>query len=129
MKMHDCRCYYAETGEGKWMVHAVPLPCGKDMHVSFTGGEKPHIGATALAIPRRSLSDPGKVSASVSVLCVTGHKDDQLAREAALKIASALDCVVSVTVGLHIENADCNDIEKITDNFYHAIRKIIDMYR
>jgi hypothetical protein len=129
MEICDCRCSCAKTGESRWIVNAVSLICGKDMHVSFTGGEKPHIGATALAIPRKSLSDPEKVSASVSVLCVTGHKDDQLAREAALKIASALDLVVSVTVGLHMENANTNDIKKITDNFYQAVEKIIDMYR
>jgi|GEM_PF-1932719 len=68
--------------------------------VSLFGGI-PHVGATALAIPRPSLKDPARTSATSSVLTVTGHKDDVLARRLAESLAAGLNRVVSVTAGVH----------------------------
>lgn len=68
--------------------------------VSLFGGI-PHVGTTALAIPRPSLKDPGRMSATASVLNVTGHKDDELARRLAESLAAGLNRVVAVTAGVH----------------------------
>ncbi len=108
--------YFAQ-GEGKHRVEAHVKRCGNDVLVAFTGGGAPHIGAAALAVPRPGISDPAKCSASASVLCVTGHKDDELARAAALRLAASIGNTVCVTVGIHIDNAAKTDICLLCENF------------
>jgi hypothetical protein len=118
-----CRFGY---GEGCQRIEAVASVCGNDMVVIVGGGSRYHIGAVALAVPRASLGDPAKVSASASVLCVVGHKDDELARSYALKIASVFNCTVSVNVGIHIDQANDEDITTLIHNSDNVINQLID---
>ncbi len=103
-------------GKGRHIVDARLLTCGQDIVVIINGGEAPHIGAAVLAVPRPSLSDPAQISASASVLCVTGHKDDEVARKLALRLASEFHCVTAVIAGIHIEQALEEDIEILKRN-------------
>lgn len=77
-----------------------------------------------MATPRPSLADKAKVSASASVLCVTGHKEDQLARDAALRLSSAFQCIVVVTVGLHVDDASAEEIRRLSDNYQAALDEV-----
>ncbi|MDR1885730.1 MAG: hypothetical protein LBQ56_05595 [Synergistaceae bacterium] len=106
-----------EIGTGLHLVSGVVVFCGRDIAVNIGGGDTPHVGAAAVASPRQSLKKDGSISASASVLCVMGHKDDMLARKAALRFASELDTNVVVSVGLHIDDADENDFLTIQGNF------------
>ncbi len=117
--------YQFGYGEGCKRIEAVASLCGGDVAVSIVGGSRYHIGAVAMAVPRPSLKDPSKVSASASVICVTGHKDDELARHAALKIASALNCTVSVNVGIHIDQAGEEDLDALMLNSNHVVSQLI----
>lgn len=117
--------HHFETGEGRYKIEAIVVIAGRDLNITVGGGTSYHIGATALAIPRPSLDDPGLVSASASVICVTGHKDDQLARSAALKLSARFNCVVTVNAGLHIDDANADDIGLLTSNFNTLIQDII----
>lgn len=118
------RSFALTAGEGRQRVAAVVVICGEDLAIHAGGGEKPHIGAVALAIPRSSLSGGGALSASASVLCVTGHKEDELARAAALRLAARFNVRVTVTAGLHIDNATAADIGVLETNFAAAISRI-----
>lgn len=89
------------------------ITVGSDLCVSVFGGDKPHIGAVALASPRVSLDDPSIPSSSASVMTISGHKEDLLARELSLVLSSQLKSVVSVSMGIHIEKATQEDIESI----------------
>ena len=107
-----------QAGMGKYTLSAALLFCGKDLALVIGGGSRPHIGACALAVPRLSLDKKTNgISSSASVICVSGHKEDQLAREAALDLAAKYNCVVSVSVGIHLDDADKEDILQLTDNF------------
>lgn len=121
-------CISIQAGEDRWRVQGAMLICGRDIHITFAGGEVPHIGAAALAVPRNSLADPGKISSSASVLCVIGHKDDQLARDTALDLAAAFETTVSVTVGLHIDHADTRDIKLLLTNFREVVSKMKEQF-
>ena len=88
---------------------------GRDYEVSLRGGQKPHIGCTVLAIPRLSLSGDGSISATSSVLNVTGHKDETLCRYLAEKIASAKNAVVVCTGGFHMDHISKAQIDEVTD--------------
>ncbi len=84
---------------------------GPDLVVSIGGGTRAHVGAVAVAQPRPSLKGDGKVSATASVIALVGHKEDELARWAALHLASQLNTTVVVTAGLHIDDADPDQIQ------------------
>ena len=68
------------SGEALLKVQGNLSLCGGDICLNIGGGTLPHIGAVAVAEPRPSLRMDGSNSASCSVLCILGHKDDVLAR-------------------------------------------------
>ncbi len=121
--------WFEGHGTGRTRVEAVVVSCGPDISVCFGGGEGPHIGAVALGIPRPSLADPSAPSASASVLCVTGHKEDELARTAALEFATALGCRVSVSIGLHVDDAARDDIVEMAQNHRIVLDRVIGLLR
>ena len=102
----------AAYGEGRYRIEAIALRCGDDVLVTFTGGERPHIGAVSLAI-----YEPERNSATVSTITAYGHRDDELSRAAAKKLASAWKCTVSVNVGIHVDAADRREIQVLRENF------------
>ncbi|MDR3353757.1 MAG: hypothetical protein LBO21_01810 [Synergistaceae bacterium] len=106
-----------ETGDGIHRVSGIVVYCGKDIAITIGGGDTPHVGAASVASPRQSLRKDGTISASASVLCVMGHKDDMPARKAALRFASELNTNVVVSVGLHIDNPKESDFSAIQNNF------------
>lgn len=87
-------------------------PMGSDIALAIFGGQKPHIGCTVLAMPRPSLTGHGR-SATVSTLNRTGHKDDVVATQVAHAVAAEMNCVVSCSCGIHIDEADPALIEAI----------------
>ena len=109
------------TGEGAHRVEVLCASVGPDLCLCIAGGESPHIGAASLAVPRESLRGDGEPSASASVLCVTGHKEDELARDTALRFASRLNCRVLVSAGLHIDRAAERDIALLLGNCRSAL--------
>ena len=115
------RSFSVAAGEGAHRVEVLCALLGADVCLCIGGGRAPHIGAAALAVPRESLGPDGGLSASASVLCVTGHKEDELAREAALRFAARLGGHVLVSAGLHIERADARDIRLLLDNCRAAL--------
>ncbi len=116
---------YFKSGDGRYTVEAVVVIDGHDLSVTIGGGTAYHIGAAALAVPRPSLDDPGIISSSASVICVTGHKEDDLARSAALQLSSRFNCVASVNVGLHVDDATAEDIQQLIHNFNTLVKDII----
>ena len=98
---------------------------GQDLLVAIWGGERPHIGAVAVAQPRPSLKDHSLRSATASVFCYPGHKDDIIAKEAAEKISSALDTNVTVTVGIHWDDIDEEGIQSVIENSRQLVKMII----
>lgn len=111
------------VGSKSYEITAMVTLCGKDVVVAIGGGESPHVGAVALASPRPSLNNNGVISATASVLCVMGHKEDIAARDVALRLASKLNTVTLVSVGLHLDSATLEDIERLQNNFKELIDK------
>ena len=86
---------------GRFKITAITTAIGKDIQVVICGGDRPHIGAVALAQPRASLRNPEKTSATCSVLSVLGHKEDIVVKHASEKLAASLKTNVVVTAGIH----------------------------
>lgn len=76
---------------------------GDDYCILLSGGEKPHIGCTVLAVPRPSLSGSGEVSVTSSVLNVTGHKDEVICRILAEEAARRKNAAAVCTGGFHVD--------------------------
>ena len=104
------------TKQGEYDLEASVRAIGEDLLIAIWGGEKPHIGAVALAQPRPSLKDPRTMSATVSVFCYVGHKEDGLAKQAAEKLAATFNTRVVVTAGIHWDNLSEEGIRKVMQN-------------
>jgi gallate decarboxylase subunit D len=105
-----------KTREGNFDLTASVTKVGQDAVVVIFGGERPHIGAVALADPRQSLKHPEKRSATASVLCLLGHKEDAIAKFASERLAAAANRPVVVTAGIHWDNLREADIDQIMKN-------------
>lgn len=108
-------------GVGPYRVEIAAAVCGADLSIAICGGSLHHVGAAALGVPRPSLKDPQKRSASESVLCVVGHKDDEIAKSAAHRLAAAFGCVASVSAGLHLDDAGQEDIQGLVAGYEQAL--------
>lgn len=108
--------FSVQTPPGDYQLNAGVRLIGEDVLVAVWGGEKPHIGAVAAAQPRPSLRDPQVTSATASVICFVGHKEDELAKAAAEVLAGMLNTRVVVTAGIHWDNLDQAGIQKVLRN-------------
>jgi len=111
-------------GKDKYKVKLVAIKSGEDLTVIISGGENPHIGTIAVSIPRPSLKDSNKVSASTSVFTLTGHKEDELSKQIAESITKITKKVTVVIVGLHIEKATSKDVECLIKNTQKVVSKL-----
>lgn len=94
-------------------INCSAVEMGNDWNISIYGGDIPHIGALALGIPRPSLEDKNKISSSVSVLTITGHKEDAIVQKIAKVLSSTLNSTVVVSCGIHINNITFSDIQDL----------------
>lgn len=97
-------------GKDRYMVSAKVICCGSDLSVTITGGDTPHVGAVALGcFPPEGFGVEGR-GATVSVVCALDHRDDVVARDVAKKLATVFKCNVSITVGVHLDDATPEEI-------------------
>jgi hypothetical protein len=117
-----------EAAETKYEVLLYAIKCGKDLSVTICGGSHHHVGAVVLAcgiLPDKSVP---KYSATVNVLSVLDHKDAIIAQDLAGKLADRFRCQVSMTVGIHIDNASQEEIKilfKNAANVCKTLRKLL----
>jgi len=113
-------------GEGKWKVNLTLIETmpKKGIIVVLTGGEEPHVGAIAIAIPCSIVQHAGKMTSSISVFVLPGHMDDKVAVPLAKKLSEKLNELVVVVCGLHIHNATTQDIKRLVRNSNKAVNRI-----
>jgi hypothetical protein len=116
--------------KGKFKLHAHTQRMGQDLLVSIWGGTRPHIGAVGMAIPRPSLRDPKKWSATSSNFTFIGHKEDALVKGVSEKLATELKRNVVVVAGIHWDDLTAQEIEiienltqKISDQILKRLKK------
>jgi hypothetical protein len=64
------------------------------------------------------------MSATASVICVVGHKEDDLVKEASEFLAAALKTRVVVTAGIHWDNLDEKGIRAVKQNSQVLVKRI-----
>jgi hypothetical protein len=115
-----------KTREEAYRLEASVQEIGKDLLIAIWGGDRPHIGAVAVAQPRPSLKDQSVRSATASVFCYVGHKDDVIAKEVAERLSAALNRNVTVTVGIHWDDLQEAGIKAVVANSQQLANMIIE---
>lgn len=110
--------------EGRITIQFTAIHMGRDLCIVVCGGERPHLGAAALAQSRSSLANPEEMSASVSVLTLLGHKEDKLASWVAERISRSSGVNVAVLCGIHLDDIQRTEIEIIR----HMVNEWCDEY-
>lgn len=104
--------WLGQEGEGRCQITLTLTDTGDGIQGLLTGGEKPHVGGVVLALPRPSLRGEGW-SADVYITPVPGHKDVDVARTVAEKLARELRLTVVITAGIHSDNLCSEELSKI----------------
>jgi gallate decarboxylase subunit D len=97
---------------------------GADLLVVVSGGDAPHIGSVAVALPRPSLRNRRIISATSSVYNLPGHKDQVIAQRVSEALASRLNCTVVATAGFHRDGISREGIERVLENAETLAEKI-----
>lgn len=113
------------AGKEKYKITLVAVATMDGLIVSLVGGEKPHIGAVAISIPRPSLKNSSKFSVTTSIFTIPAHKDDELAKPVAERLAKEFTQTVVVIAGVHIDRASDDDIRKLVYNSEQAVKKLL----
>lgn len=107
-------------GRGRHRILCRVFATAEGYIVHLLGGTRPHVGAIALGLPRPSLKGT-HVSSTASVLTLLGHKDDELARPAALSLAAALNAPVVVVAGVHVDDPGPGELLRLATNARRAV--------
>lgn len=109
-----------EVGEGSLRIRLeVEQTRGCGLCAFLAGGDEPHVGGVAVAVPRLR-SSGGGLTCDVSQICVPGHKDVLAAASVATALALGTGEVVSVTAGIHVNDATSEDLERVMANVGEA---------
>ena len=119
--------YEVEEGTGKHRVFLMAIVTQNGILASLVGGEQPHLGGVVISIPRPSLINPEECSCTSSVLPLLHHKDDEAARPVAEMLARETGMPVSVSAGIHVDNANGDDINKLMKNSLGCGKKLINL--
>lgn len=107
------RTFTLQVSSGRLKVEARCQEIGEDLLLSIWGGSRPHIGAVGVAIPRPSLKDPKRWSATSSNFTFLGHKEDELVRRVSERLAARLKRNVVVVAGLHWDGLKTQEIQQV----------------
>ncbi len=113
-----------QAGEGRHKIKMLVTITDEGLVTQIFGGEKPHVGAMALSLPRPGLANPEKVSCNTVVVPLLGHKDDEVAKLVAEQIVKVWENPVVAVAGIHVDDASKEDIETLINNCMETIRSL-----
>ncbi|GAB6157788.1 hypothetical protein JCM39194_09880 [Desulfotomaculum varum] len=113
------------VGEGRYRVELYATITAEGVVCQLYGGTKPHVGAMVLSLPRPSLQNPSQISCNSSVLPMLGHKDDEIAKPLAEKLARQLNQPVVLVAGLHIDEATAEEIQLLCCHCRQAVEQLL----
>lgn len=117
----DIKIYEKELSFSKIKLYVLKL--GDDYNITISGGDKPHIGSSVLAVPRLSLSGDKSISATSSVINMIGHKDEEICRYVAEKVCKLKNAVVLCSGGFHVDNISRDGINEVLQ----AVKELTEM--
>jgi len=94
-----------EAQRGRIHLRMTALPMGRDLCVTLSGGDRPHLGSVALAQPH----------SQVSALSLPKHREEDLARSIATQLASEFNLAVCVACGVHLDRILPTEIQDVLE--------------
>lgn len=122
--MRNIETVYSNEKNGYSLKGTTIFLDNNDVIVVVSGGED-HIGALGLAVPRPSLLDQNRTSATSSILTMIGHKEDELVKYVGEKVAAATKRNIAVIAGIHYKDLPLTDLEIIRELWVSLTDKII----
>ncbi len=104
----------AEAGEGRYKVWLEKKELDRGLVYILGGGEKSHIGGVVY-------KEPGKEAQTIKV---QGHYDLEVLLPIAKAVCQKYGLPVTVTGGIHIDNATKDEIDKIIENCKELLKCI-----
>ncbi len=121
--MQDIETVICESNNGFSIKGTIIALDNRDIIVVVTGG-RDHIGAVGLAVPRPSLLDQDKLSATSSILTQPGHKEDILVKDISENLAAATNRNTVVIAGVHYDDLTADDLKILHDLWKDLTEKI-----
>jgi len=115
-------------GEGRYKINITSVVTSDGISLTITGGEKPHVGGTALAVPGQN-TVRHKRSCDIWICPVPGHKDTEIAGPVAEMVCVETGHVTAVVAGIHIDRAEKREIRILVENSREAARLLIEQIR
>lgn len=115
----------SSAGEGRTKVQAIILEAEASAVIWIAGGERPHVGAVAVAQARPSLTGKG-ISCNVSMISLLGHKEEDLALDLSRLAFNKLKKDLVLAIGMHVDNATEEEIEMLKRNGREALERGLD---
>lgn len=115
-------------GEGRHLIKLEILTT--DQHgisIFITGGDTPHVGAVALAVPSANAATK-EATCDLNVITAYGHKDRFLAEKVADMVCRKTGEITSVTAGVHVDDAKKDDLELLIANTLTACETFLAEY-
>jgi hypothetical protein len=84
---------------------------GHDVVIVVSGGSRPHVGSVVLAQPHPAPCDRQGGSPTLSVLSISPHRDEPIARPIAESVCRASGRTTVVTAGVHEDDIDRDGIQ------------------
>ena len=119
--------WQGQEGEGRCLITLTLTDTGHGLHGLLTGGEKPHVGGVVLALPRPSLRGEGG-SSDIYITPVPGHKDVDVARTVAERLARELQVPVAITAGIHSDNLCPEELSQLISHLDRLISKALAIF-
>lgn len=101
---------------------------GNGLSCFISGGTRPHVGGVALASPGAVLEGKALSHCDLWVSTVPGHKDAEVASAVARKLCLATGECVSVTAGIHVDDATPDEIQALSDGCMDAVEAFLAQY-
>lgn len=112
------------ASRGRVALRLTAVRLGADLAVTISGGERPHVGAVAVSQPR-----PSGDGATTSVIAIVGHREDEVARKVAARLAAATRGIVTVTCGIHVDAIrpeEIDDVRRMCDELAEQLLRLLD---
>ncbi|MCK5682348.1 hypothetical protein KAI46_16225 [bacterium] len=116
---------YSEEKDGFGLQATMISLDNGDFIVVVTGG-RDHIGAIALALPRPSLVEADRLSATSSILTMLGHREDELVKYVSETVAAATGQNVIVIAGVHYDGLNSAELGVLRTLWISLTELVID---
>jgi len=121
--VHQNPSWSFHCGEGRCYLSLSLWDTGAGLHGLLIGGEEPHVGGVALAVPRPSLTGEGW-SSDCYLIPVPKHKDIELASPLAELLARVVCQPVVITAGVHTDALTTDELSEIRENYKQLTERV-----